>query len=74
MVCGTMIEAVFDRIVNDGSSWSPSHYADERLTACLAQLVASADDTGCSTDLTVVSSEHVEAIRDFLHQIGVKAA
>lgn len=68
-----LIEAVYDRIVNDGPSWSPFRYADEELIKGLQQLVDSSDDTGCSADLTVVASEHVEAIQDFLRQVGVKS-
>ena len=68
-----LIEAVYDRIVNDGPSWSPFHYADEELIKRLQQLVDSSDDTGCSADLTVVASESVEAIRAFLRHAGVKS-
>jgi hypothetical protein len=71
---GDHIEAVLDRIVNDGPNWSPSHYADDRLITCLGQLVASADSTGCSEDLTVVSREHIAALRVILDGLGAKHA
>jgi hypothetical protein len=59
-----VVEAVDDVILNPGPSWSSDHYADERLKQIIRDLIESADDTGCSEDLTVVSRKYV----DYLHQ------
>jgi len=61
-VSNNLVEAVDDLIVNAGPSWSPSHYIDDGLKATLRVLVDSADNTGCSPDLTVVSAKEVEAL------------
>jgi hypothetical protein len=58
---------VFDLILNPGPSWSPEAYASQTLKEAIKQLVDSADNTGCSPDLTVVSAEHLEALKAF-HQ------
>lgn len=65
-VRGNRVEAMDDLIVNPGPSWSPNHYVDENLKGLLRDLVDSADDTGCSPDLTVVSAKEVEALRHAL--------
>jgi hypothetical protein len=61
------IDVVDDLILNPGPSWSPKAYASEKLKEAIRQLVDSADNTGCSPDLTVVSAEHIEALKA-LHQ------
>ncbi len=58
------VEAVDDVILNPGPSWSSDHYADERLKQIIQDLIESADDMGCTEDLTVVSRKYV----DYLHQ------
>ena len=60
-------DGVFDLILNPGPSWSPEAYASEKLKESIEKLVDSADNTGCSPDLTVVSAEHLEALKVF-HQ------
>jgi hypothetical protein len=57
------VEAEDDVILNPGPSWSPEHYADERLKHLIQNLIDSADNTGCSEDLTVVSRDSVESLR-----------
>lgn len=64
-----LIEDVDDVIVNGGPSWSPHHYADARLRQVLQDLIDSADDTGCSEDLTVVSAKYVEYLREALPKL-----
>ena len=61
-----LIEDVDDVIVNAGPTWSPDHYADTRLKQVLQDLVDSADDAGCTEDLTVVSAKYVEYLREAL--------
>jgi hypothetical protein len=61
-----LIENVDDEIVNAGPSWSTNHYADPRLKQVIQDLVDSADDAGCTDDLTVVSSKYVEYLRETL--------
>jgi hypothetical protein len=63
------VEMVDDFIGNAGPSWLPEHYADERLQATLQAVVDSADDTGCSPDLTVVSAVAMGSIRDALAKL-----
>jgi hypothetical protein len=60
------IEAVDDLIVNAGPSWSPDHYADPDLKQKIQSLVDSADNEGCSNDLTVVTAASVDALRGLL--------
>ena len=64
-----LIEDVEDVIVNAGPSWSPDHYSDARLKQVIQDLVDSADDTGCSEDLTVVSAKYVEYLREALPKL-----
>lgn len=64
-----LVEIVDDIIVNPGPDWAPEHYVDERLKTVLQELIDSADKTGCSPDLTVVSATAVEAIRTVLVRI-----
>lgn len=62
------LEAVDDLIFNAGPSWAPNHYADDHLKQAIRDLLDSADSTGCSPDLTVVTSERLEAVRSRLPQ------
>jgi hypothetical protein len=64
-----LIEIVDDLIVNGGPSWSPEYYADGRLKQILQSLVDSADNTGCSPDLTVVAAEPFEVLRGVLAEL-----
>ncbi len=57
------LEAVDDLIFNAGPSWAPNHYADDDLKQAIQKLLESADNTGCSPDLTVVAAAHVETVR-----------
>lgn len=63
------VETIDDVIFNEGPSWAPEHYVDDRLKKVLHELVDSADNTGCTPDLTVVSAKPVEAIRQALARI-----
>ena len=62
------IEVVDDLIFNAGPSWKPNHYASDELKQTLRELLDSADNTGCSSHLTVVLSEKLEAVRSRLPQ------
>jgi hypothetical protein len=68
-VKNNIVEMVDDVIFNPGPSWAPEHYVDERLKMVLQGLSDSADDTGCSPDLTVVSAAAVATIRTVLARI-----
>jgi len=61
-----LIEMIDDVSFNRGPNWAPEHYVDERLKAVLQELVDSADSTGCTPDLSVVSATAIEAIRAVL--------
>lgn len=63
------VETIDDVIFNEGPSWAPEHYVDDRLKKVLHELVDSADNAGCTPDLTVVSAKPVEAIRQALARI-----
>jgi hypothetical protein len=63
------VETIDDVIFNEGPSWAPEHYVDDRLKKVLHELVDSVDNTGCTPDLTVVAAAPVEAIRQALAQI-----
>jgi len=47
---------------NAGPSWAPTPYASNDVKQAISDLVDSADDAGCSDDLTVVSAAKVEAL------------
>ncbi len=68
-VRGNLVEAVDDLIVNAGPSWNPNHFVDDDLKATLRSLMDSADNVGCSSDLTVVSAKEVEALRIALQSL-----
>jgi len=61
-----VVETIDDVIFNEGPSWAPEYYVDGRLKKVLHELVESADNTGCTPDLTVVSAMPVEVIRQVL--------
>jgi hypothetical protein len=63
------LEIIDDLIHNTGPSWNPSAYADASVKAAVQAVLDSADDTGCSPDLTVVASEPLEALRALLAKI-----
>jgi hypothetical protein len=50
------VEAVDDLIFNAGPSWAPNHFADDHLKHAIRDLLDSADNTGCSPELTVVAA------------------
>jgi hypothetical protein len=54
---------------NAGPSWNPSVYADASVKAAIQGIVDSADDTGCTADLTVVSSCSLAALRAVLAKL-----
>jgi len=57
------VEAVDDLIFNAGPSWAPNHFADDHLKHAIRGLLDSADNTGCSPELTVVAATSLEAVR-----------
>lgn len=63
------LEVIPDVILNYGPSWEPYYHVDPRLKVLLEELVASAEQTGCSDDLTVVSASVVERLRLILAQL-----
>jgi hypothetical protein len=63
------VECVDDLFVNQGPSWSPEHYCDNRLNIMIQELIDSADSTGCSPDLTVVGSKVVDSLREALSRL-----
>ena len=63
------VECVDDLFVNRGPSWLPAHYCDDRLKTMIQELIDSADSTGCSPDLTVVSSKAVDSLREALSRL-----
>jgi len=60
------LEDVEDVIFNAGPSWAPNHFVDDHLKQALRNLLDSADNAGCSPDLTVVAAAHVDAVRALL--------
>ncbi len=58
-----VIEMVDDAIVNPGPTWEPNHYASPGVRTAVRVLLDSADNTGCTADLTVVSSKPLDALR-----------
>jgi hypothetical protein len=63
------IEIVDDLIHNAGPSWNPSAYADANVKAAIEAVVDSADDTGCTEDLTVISSCALAAPRALVEKM-----
>jgi hypothetical protein len=62
-VKNNQVEAVDDLIFNAGPSWAPTHFADDHLKQAIRDLLDSADNTGCSPELTVVAATGLEAVR-----------
>ncbi len=62
-VKGNQVEAIEDQIFNAGPSWAPTHFADDHLKEAICGLLNSADNTGCSPDLTVVAATELETVR-----------
>lgn len=60
------VEIVEDIIVNPGPSWAPERFIDRSLFETLQALLASADNEGCSSDLTVVGASPLAAIQQAL--------
>ena len=62
-------EIVEDIIVNPGPSWAPERFADEATFKAIKALVQSADNEGCSSDLTVISAASVTAVQKALPKL-----
>ncbi len=62
-------EIVGDIIVNPGPSWAPESFVDETTFEAIKTLVQSADNEGCSSDLTVVSAASVTAVQKVLPKL-----
>lgn len=62
-VAGGKVEVVGDQVFNAGPSWNPSTFASAKVKELIQNLADSADDTGCSPDLTVVSALHLTALQ-----------
>src|SRR6202021_2105502 len=62
-VKGNQVEAVDDLIFNAGPSWAPNHFADDHLKQAIRDLLASADNTGCSPELTGEAAPSPAAVR-----------
>jgi hypothetical protein len=60
------IEAVDFLIFDPGPSWERHHFADEALKEATQDLLASADDTGCTADLTVASADALTKVKQIL--------
>jgi hypothetical protein len=63
------VEAVDDLIFNAGPSWAPNHFADDDLKQAIRDLLDSADNTGCSPELTVVAANDLEAVRSRMPEL-----
>src|ERR1700716_1573940 len=57
------IETVDFLIFDPRPSWEYHHFADEALKTATQDLLASADDTGCTADLTVASADGLTKIK-----------
>lgn len=60
------IEAVDFLIFDPGPSWEHHHFADETLKEATRDLLASADDTGCTADFTVASADALTKVKQIL--------
>lgn len=58
------VEIIEDIIVNPGPSWAPERFIDRATFETMRSLVQSADNEGCSSDLTVVSAAPVAALQE----------
>ena len=63
------VEAIDLVLFDAGPSWEPNHFADQGFKQAILDLLASADDTGCTSDLTVVSSEALRHVRELLAKV-----
>jgi len=63
------IEIVEDIIVNPGPSWAPERFIDRSSFETMRSLVESADNEGCSPDLTAVSTAPVTALHAVLPKL-----
>ena len=63
------VEIVEDLIVNPGPSWAPESFVDETTFEAIKALVQSADNEGCSSDLTVVSAGPVTTLQKALPRL-----
>lgn len=68
-VKNNLLEAVEDIVVNPGPSWARESFTDRASFETIQALVESADNDGCSQDLTVVSAAPVAALRDALAKL-----
>lgn len=62
------IESVVDEVHNPGPSWGRVHYASPGVVKAVRALAESADNTGCTPDLTVVASEPLDSLKAMLSQ------
>ncbi len=63
------IEAVNDATLNPGPTWNPAAFACAQIKSSIELLIDSADNTGCTDDLTVVCASAVEALRSQLSKL-----
>lgn len=63
------VEIVEDIIVNPGPRWAPERFIDRPSFETLRSLALSADNEGCSPDLTVVSAAAVTALQETLPKL-----
>lgn len=63
------VEIVEDIIVNPGPSWASEPFIDRSSLETMRSLVESADNEGCSSDLTVVSAASVTAVQKVLPKL-----
>lgn len=61
-----LVEIVADIIVSPGPSWAPERFIDRASFETIRSLVQSADNAGCSPDLTVVSAAPVAVLQTTL--------
>jgi len=62
----SQIEEAFTVLFDPGPSWQPNHFADEGVKKAIVDLLASSHSTGCTSDLTVVSSKALNRLRELL--------
>jgi len=67
---GYKAEAVEDVIQNPGPSWKPAIFLSSKAKELVQQLVDTADDEGCSPDLTVVGAAELKALQDAIAALG----
>ena len=63
------VEIVEDLIVNPGPSWAPERFIDRSSFEIMRSLVESADNKGCSPDLTVVLAAPITVLREALPKL-----